>query len=185
MLPLILPMVFLTKNPQSYHVILGQLPLHFCLWRHVKTHHFAGESPFIPCFLNGLQPYALWFSSFLGIRWCKDIWYIYIYIYIYKWKKNIEWRLKTACTLIYIYITYIMHIFANMYTFQYRSIDLSIHLSIYRSIDLIYLFIYSYLSIPIYLYLFLSIPIYLFLSIYSYLSNRIYLYNPIYLILSI
>ena len=111
-------------------------------------------------------------------------------IYIYKWKKHIEWRLKTACTLIYIYIyiTYIMHIFANMYTFQYRSIDLSIHLSIYRSIDLsIYLSIpiYLFLSISIYSYLFLSIPIYLFLSIYSYLSNRIYLYNPIYLILSI
>lgn len=55
-------------------------PPHFCLWQHVKTHHFAGESPFIPCFLNGLQPYPLWFSSFLGIPWCKDIWYI-IYIY--------------------------------------------------------------------------------------------------------
>ena len=118
------------------------------------------------------------FLAFDGAR-IYDI-YIYIYIYIYKWKKNIEWRLKTACTLIYIYITYIMHIFANMYTFQYRSIDLSIHLSIYRSIDLS-----IYLSIPIYLFLSISIYSYLFLSIYSYLSIPIYLIVSIYIILSI
>ena len=50
----------------------------------------------------------------------------------------------------------------------YRSIDLSIDLSIYRSIDLS---IYLYLSISIYIYLYLSISIY----IYLYLSISIYI----------
>ena len=101
-------------------------------------------------------------------------------IYIYKWKKNIEWRLKTACTLIYIYLYNLYNAYICKYVYISISIYRSIYPSIYLSIDRsIYLFIYSYLSIPIYLYLFLSIPI------YSYLSIPIYLIVSIYIILSI